>query len=79
MIDQSTLGGLSMPNDAKLGMLAGVAAVLVAAVVYYQKPASAEVPTKPVAGTRALPPGVPPAAVKVPARTVSTSRVPLDD
>lgn len=27
-----------MPNDAKLGLLAGVAAVLVVAVVYFQKP-----------------------------------------
>jgi hypothetical protein len=41
-----------MPNDAKMGMLAGVAAVIVVAVVYFQKapPASAGV-TPPAANT----------------------------
>lgn len=30
-----------MPNDAKLGLLAGLTAVLVVAVVYFQKPPTA--------------------------------------
>ncbi len=69
-----------MQTDAKLGMLAGVAAVLVAAVLYFQKPASAEGAIKPAdVGTRAVPPGVPPAAVKVPPRPVGKSNVDLDD
>ncbi len=52
-----------MPNDAKLGLLAGVAAVLVVAVVYFQKP-----PTPP--------PGPPaPAAIGPPA----LARLPVVD
>ena len=58
-----------MESEAKLGLLAGVAAVLAVAVVYFQKPAAAG-PTRAdpaaVAGTPASPPGVPPAAVLVP-------------
>jgi len=69
-----------MQTDAKLGMLAGLAAVLVAAVVYFQKPAVAESPGKPAtAGTSAVPPSVPPAAVKVPPRPVSKANADLDD
>lgn len=69
-----------MQTDAKLGMLAGVVAVLVAAVVYFQKPAVAEGPSKPAdVGTKAVPPSVPPAAVKVPPRPVAKSSVDLDD
>jgi hypothetical protein len=61
-----------MESDAKLGLLAGVAAVLVVAVVYFQKPVSAT-QTNPayeaasVNGTASAPPTVPPAAVLVPA------------
>ena len=37
-----------MANDSKMGMLAGLAAVLVIAVVYYQKlPAGANAPNPP--------------------------------
>ena len=42
-----------MTNDSKLGLLAGLAAVVVIAVVYFQKPpeagAAAAVPAKPAA------------------------------
>ena len=58
-----------MESEAKLGLLAGVAAVLAVAVVYFQKPAPGPAPADPaaVAGTTAAPPGVPPAAFLVPA------------
>lgn len=58
-----------MANDAKLGLLAGVAGVLLVAVVYFPKaPAglAAGPASQPVAGTAAAPPGVTPAAVVVP-------------
>lgn len=59
-----------MPNDAKLGLLAGVAATLVVAVVYFHKPALGTGPPAKVAvaGVGNAPPAVPPAAVKVPSR-----------
>jgi hypothetical protein len=57
-----------MTNDSKLGLLAGVAAVIVAAVVYYQKPqVNAATPIAgDLVGTPGAPPSVPPAAVIVP-------------
>ena len=58
-----------MENDAKLGMFAGVAAVIVIAVVYFQKPeATASDPVKVVAtaGNATTPPNVPPAGMVVP-------------
>lgn len=60
-----------MTNDSKLGLLAGVAAVIVAAVVYYQKPhVNAATPTTgDIIGTPTAPPTVPPAAVIVPHKT----------
>lgn len=65
-----------MPNDAKLGLLAGVAATLVVAVVYFHKPAlTAGPPAKvAVAGVGNVPPAVTPAAVKVPTRPAPNSR-----
>ena len=45
-----------MANDSKLGMLAGLAAVLVIAVVYYQKlPTSANATTVPGAKSKMTP------------------------
>jgi hypothetical protein len=59
--------GTAVTNDAKLGMLAGVAAVVVVAVVYFQKPPASAAAGKPAAvGTTTTPPAVPPAAVVVP-------------
>ena len=59
-----------MENDAKLGMFAGVAAVIVIAVVYFQKPeASAAVgPAKvtATAGDSTTPPNIPLAGMVVP-------------
>lgn len=57
-----------MTNDSKLGLLAGVAAVIVVAVVYYQKPTvNAASPTRgDIVGTPTAPPAIPPAAVVVP-------------
>ncbi len=58
-----------MESDAKLGLLAGVAAVLVVAVVYFNKP-----PARPTAvranlpTTADRPPSTPPASVGVPGR-----------
>lgn len=63
-----------MESDAKLGLLAGVAAVLVVAVVYFHKPVSPAHPDPSYeaaamnAGTASAPPTVPPAAVLVPVR-----------
>lgn len=44
-------GGFAMTNDSRLGLLTGVAAVLLIAVVYYQKgtPPVATQPPKPPA------------------------------
>ena len=58
-----------MENDAKLGMFAGVAAVIVIAVVYFQKPeATAGDPVKVVVtgGNATTPPNVPLAGMVVP-------------
>lgn len=60
-----------MTNDAKLGMLAGIAGVLVVAVVYFQKGpagiAASPADKAAVAGSATAPPTVAPAAVAVPA------------
>ena len=58
-----------METDQKLGLLAGVAAVLVVAVVYFNKPlpAAGPVPSGAV-GAVARPPAVPPASVGLPDR-----------
>lgn len=56
-----------MTNDSKLGLMAGVAAVLVVAVVYHNKPALGDGgPVQAVAGNATTPPAMPPAAVGVP-------------
>ena len=59
-----------MESDAKLGLLAGVAAVLVVAVVYFQKEPDTALPAPPAetAVVAGAPPTVPPAAVLVPSR-----------
>ncbi|MCZ2340552.1 MAG: hypothetical protein LC104_01995 [Bacteroidales bacterium] len=62
-----------MESDAKLGLLAGVAAVLVVAVVYFHKPVSpaqsdSVYEAAAITGSAAAPPTVPPAAVLVPVR-----------
>ena len=65
-----------MENDAKLGMFAGVAAVIVIAVVYFQKPeATASDPVKVVAtaGNATTPPNVPPAGMVVPSAKRGTN------
>ena len=65
-----------MENDAKLGMFAGVAAVIVIAVVYFQKPeAIAGDPVKVVAtaGNATTPPNVPPAGMVVPSANSGTN------
>jgi hypothetical protein len=46
-----------MPNDAKLGLLAGVAGVVTAAVLFYQNPPAAPPPTAAAAGAVAPPAG----------------------
>ena len=59
-----------MESDAKLGLLAGVVAVLVVAVVYFQKEPDGSMPALPVetAAVSGAAPTVPPAAVLVPSR-----------
>ena len=57
-----------MANDAKLGLLAGVAGVLLVAVVYFPKPAPAGVPAATRAGGGGNPTAVPPAAFPGPPR-----------
>lgn len=61
-----------MTNDAKLGLLAGLAGVIVSAVVYFQKPTVPGDAAKPAAVTASRPtgPNVPPAAVVVPSPVV---------
>ncbi|MBX9584831.1 MAG: hypothetical protein K2X87_31390, partial [Gemmataceae bacterium] len=54
-----------MPNDAKLGLLAGVAGVVLAAVLYFQNPAPG--------------PAVPPAAATLPATPVARVTPPRAD
>ena len=70
-----------METDQKLGLLAGVAAVLVAAVVYFNKPlpvaAGGEQVGRPVAADR--PPTVPPASVGLPDRPARAARPAWDD
>jgi hypothetical protein len=66
-----------MEPDAKLGLLAGVSAVLVVAVVYFNKPAPAPV-AAPVAPAVDREPALPPASVGVPDRPARRSN-PLDD
>lgn len=70
-----------MQNDAKLGLLAGLAATLVVAVVYFQKPTPATSPAAKVAvaGVGDTPPTVPPAAVKVPTQPAATAGKPWDE
>ena len=55
-----------MSNDARLGLLAGVAAVLVVAVVYYQK-GPATPPGQAQADVKTLPAGGKPATSGLPA------------
>lgn len=56
-----------MPDDAKLGLLAGVIGVVVVATVYYQKPPDPAPVTRaePRASVVATPPAPAPAAVPV--------------
>ena len=68
-----------MTNDAKLGLLAGVAGVLMVAVVYFPKAGEAVAGTggqaaitgPALAGTAIAPPAMTPTAVEAPAMTVS--------
>ncbi len=63
-----------METDQKLGLLAGVAAVLVSAVVYFNKPLPVAAGTQPAGLTAAAddrPPTVPPASVGLPVRPAS--------
>jgi len=56
-----------MTDDAKLGLAAGVLAVIGVAVFGFQRePARDRPPQAAVAGSAAVPPGFPPAAVVVP-------------
>ena len=56
-----------MTDEAKLGLVAGVLAVIGMAVFGFQRePAASRKPEAAVAGTAAVPPGLPPAAVVVP-------------
>lgn len=67
-----------METDQKLGLLAGVAAVLVVAVVYFNKPlpvAAGGPQTRPAA-LLDQPPSLPPASVGVPDRP--TRPAPVD-
>jgi hypothetical protein len=61
-------GGWAMTDEAKLGLVAGVLAVLGVAVFGFpRQPAAAEPPAAvAAAGTPTAPPGLPPAAVVVP-------------
>jgi hypothetical protein len=77
-----------MPNDAKLGLLAGVAGVVLAAVLYFPNPApgpspspagppaAAALPTAPAAVARAAPPVTP--AEKPPAAAVAGTRAEVE-
>ncbi|HEY2785322.1 MAG TPA: hypothetical protein VGJ05_10130 [Fimbriiglobus sp.] len=65
-----------MSNDSKLGLLAGVAVVLVVAVFFYPKSGlgPATIPgSRPVAGSSDGPPGQPPAQTAAPSGTVPTA------
>ena len=66
-----------METDQKLGLLAGVAAVLVVAVVYFSKPQPAVAGGEPAAAVVDGVPTLPPASVAVPARPAR--RVVSDD
>jgi hypothetical protein len=57
-----------MPNDAKLGLLAGVAVVLVVAVFFYPKAGAgpAAIPGGPPSASGSSPPGQPPAQMAAP-------------
>lgn len=70
-----------METDQKLGLLAGVAAVLVVAVVYFNKPqpVAAGGPPARAAVTADRPPDLPPASVGVPDRPTRTGRAVRDD
>lgn len=69
-----------MESDAKLGLLAGVAAVLVVAVVYYNKPAAEAAAVRAnLPATADRPPPTPPASVGVPARAVRPAAGGRDD
>jgi|YNPBryunderm2012_1023409.scaffolds.fasta_scaffold28871_2 hypothetical protein len=71
-----------MESDAKLGLLAGIAGVVIIAVVYFQKdPAISPSTASPraasvsgIAGTPIQPPSVPPAAFLVPSGTAVPHR-----
>ena len=64
-----------MTNDSKLGLVAGVAAVLVVAVVYHNKPALGDAtPVQAAIGSATTPPAVPPAAVGVPTLPAAPAR-----
>lgn len=62
--EHSILGAV-VDSDAKLGLLAGLAGVIVVAVVYFQKPAPTA--TGAPTGTALAPPAVAPVAVGLPA------------
>lgn len=77
-----------MPNDAKLGLLAGVAGVVLAATLYYPAsapgpaptgpPAAAALPAVPAPVARATPPPAAPATEPPPAAVVSGTRAELE-
>ena len=57
-----------METDQKLGLLAGIAAVLVVAVVYFSKPLPAVSAEPPRTAAADAAPALPPASVAVPTR-----------
>ncbi len=57
-----------MESDQKLGLLAGVAAVLVVAVVYFSKPLPAVAAEPPRTAAADAAPVLPPASVGIPVR-----------
>lgn len=85
---ESVPGAAGMPNDAKLGLLAGVGGVVLAAVLYFQTPAPGPSPAGPPAAAalpaapsaplaRATPsPEKPPAAAVVAGRRTEVEAVP---
>ena len=79
--ESNNRGGLAVESDAKLGLLAGVAAVLVVAVVYFNKPLPMTAAGERVNLTTAAdrPPTVPPASVGVPDRPSRPAKPKWDD
>ena len=75
-----------MESDAKLGLLAGVTAVVMVAVVYFNKPPATLAGTRPASVVTASvdrppadPPAAPPASVGMPTWYVRPTDPPRDD